>query len=140
MKTRPAVAPRLLGAALLALVCTVAAAGDGDPEEKATGPLEGGYEGQVYNGDGLDPVLTVFFRDGQGNWRGTYAVGEEAGFEAGALDDCAWEVEYLLRCQWSDKYGKGVARLLFSADYRSFRGFWGNAADETTLPWDGVRP
>lgn len=126
---------RIVGGALLLMAASTAVAGDADAAP--SGPLPGAYQGQVYNADNLDPVLTVFFRDAGDRWRGTYAVGEDEGFEAGTLDECRWDADYLLRCRWTDKYGSGVVRMLFAADYRSFRGFWGTQANDTFLPWDG---
>ena len=126
---------RTAGGVLVLLAAGAAPAADADP--LPTGPLPGAYQGQVYNADNLDPVLTVFFRDAGNRWRGTYAVGEDEGFEAGTLDECRWDADYLLRCRWTDKYGSGVVRMLFAADYRSFRGFWGTQSNDTFLPWDG---
>jgi len=126
---------RIAGAALVLLATGHALAEEADVAP--SGPLPGAYQGQVYNADNLDPVLTVFFRDASDRWRGTYAVGENEGFEAGTLDECHWDADYLLRCRWTDKYGSGVVRMLFAADYRSFRGFWGTQSNDTFLPWDG---
>lgn len=131
---RPCFPGLWLAALLVSVVVPPAAAED---SSLSAGPLPGAYQGQVYNGDNLDPVLTVFFRDGSARLRGTYAVGEDEGFQAGALEDCGWDADYLLRCRWTDRHGTGIVRMLFSADYRSFRGFWGTGNDDTFLPWDG---
>ncbi len=104
-----------------------------------SGPAGGNFEGQVYNGDDMDPVLTVFSRSSGGAWTGSYVLGEEEDLEVGQLDACSWETTLLITCRWTDRHGVGFARLLFSSDYRSFRGFWGNTMDALTLPWDGAR-
>jgi hypothetical protein len=103
------------------------------------GPAGGSYEGQVYNGDDMDPVLTVFSRSPGGSWTGSYVLGEEDDVEVGQLDACTWETMLLITCRWTDRHGVGFARLLFSSDYRAFRGFWGNTMDALSLPWDGSR-
>ena len=102
--------------------------------------LAGRYEGQVMNGDDLDPVLTVFERTASGKWVGTYAIEQEDGIEAGSLDNCEWETVRLLLCRWRDSAGAGAVRLLFSSDYNAFRGFWGETPDTTLMLWDGVKP
>ena len=103
------------------------------------GPVGGSYVGEVRNGEGMDPVLTAFSRDAEGRWSGTYALGEADGIEVGSLDACEWETSRLLHCTWRDRHGEGVARLLFSGDYRAFRGFWGTKDDDASMPWDGTR-
>lgn len=127
--------------ALLSLMATsMPAAADGrvGPPPGA-GPAGGNFEGQVYNGDDMDPVLTVFSRSPAGVWTGSYVLGEEEDVEVGQLDACSWETMLLITCRWTDRHGVGFARLLFSSDYRSFRGFWGTTMDALTLPWDGAR-
>lgn len=130
--------------ALSALVCltalpAIADADGGLGPPPGAGPAGGNYEGQVYNGDDMDPVLTVFSRSPAGDWTGSYVLGEEEDVEVGQLDACAWETMLLITCRWTDRHGVGYARLLFSSDYRSFRGFWGNTMDALALPWDGAR-
>ena len=130
--------------ALATALCAMFLAGsaiadDGASAPARTGPLGGGYEGQVYNGDGRDSVLTVFSRGADGTWTGSYVLGAEEDIETGTLDGCGWETSLLLVCRWNDRYGTGFARLLFSSDFRAFRGFWGNTMDALILPWDGAR-
>ncbi len=116
----------------------VTADGSAGPPPGA-GPAGGSYEGQVYNGDDIDPVLTVFSRSPAGVWTGSYVLGEEDDVEVGQLDACTWETMLLITCRWTDRHGVGFARLLFSSDYRAFSGFWGNTMDALTLPWEGGR-
>ena len=102
-------------------------------------PIMATYEGQVYNGDNMDSVLTTFAIVAEKSLSGTYVVEEESGLESGNLTDCQFEGGYTVTCTWIDKYGKGTARILFASDYRSFSGYWGNSADTTMFPWNGVR-
>lgn len=102
-------------------------------------PIVATYEGQVFNGDNMDPILTTFVIEDGKKLVGTYVVEEETGFESGNLSDCQLEGTYTVTCTWNDKYGSGFARILFSADYRSFSGYWGQSSDTTFLPWNGQR-
>ncbi|MDB4055474.1 hypothetical protein N9496_05735 [Akkermansiaceae bacterium] len=107
--------------------------------ESALTALKGTYQGQVFNGDDLDPVLTTFrLSEGQ-KLSGIYAMGEEDGIATGTLSEFKWESDYVLVCTWQDKYGRGTLRILFSADLSMFRGFWGTSSKATLLPWDGVK-
>ncbi len=76
---------------------------------------------------------------GAGPVGGSYVLGEEEDVEVGQLDACTWETMLLITCRWTDRHGVGFARLLFSSDFRAFRGFWGNTLDALTLPWEGGR-
>jgi hypothetical protein len=126
----------LTSALLIALTfCTATLA-----QERTVKPvIRGTFQGQVYNGDDMDPVLTTFKHNANGDSSGTYAMGEEDGLEVGMLSDFEWEGPYTLKCKWKDKYGTGTLRILFSAEYRMFRGFWGKSEDTAILPWDGVK-
>jgi hypothetical protein len=136
----PAFIPATLSAFLFLATASNLAVADGHAgPPQGAGPAGGSYEGQVYNGDDMDPVLTVFSRSPEGAWTGSYVLGEEEDVEVGQLDACAWETMLLITCRWTDRHGVGFARLLFSSDYRAFRGFWGNTMDALTLPWEGGR-
>ena len=144
----PARVPRRLVCALFS-VLLLADAGRGaraaDPSQgdenprTGAGPLTGSYQGAVLNGNDFDPVLTAFYWNSARRWSGTYAIGEDDGIQVGVLDECEWEAAYLLRCNWGDAHGSGVVRWLFSSDYRAFRGYWGENADSTNVPWDGLK-
>jgi hypothetical protein len=108
-------------------------------EHSAKPVIRGAFQGQVFNGDDMDPVITNFKQNANGDTSGTYVMGEKDGLETGTLSDFQWEGPYTLRCQWKDKYGTGTLRILFSAEYRMFRGFWGKSEDTAFLPWDGVK-
>lgn len=97
------------------------------------------FEGQVFNGDNLDPLLTTFFFENGKKLRGTYAVEAEEGMDSGELSDCNLEGAFTVVCTWKDSHGTGIARMLFSADYRSFNGYWGQSRETTVFPLNGVR-
>lgn len=120
---------------LSALCAPSSAQSDAVPSQ----PIIATYEGQVFNGDDIDPILTTFVIEDGKKLMGTYVIEEETGFESGNLSDCQLEGTYTVTCTWRDKYGAGFARILFSTDYRSFNGFWGQSSDTTLLPWSGVR-
>ena len=102
-------------------------------------PVIATYEGQVFNGDNMDPILTTFTIEDGKKLKGAYVIEDETGLESGNLSDCQLEGLYTVTCMWTDKYGTGLARILFSSDYRSFHGYWGQSSDTTFLPWNGVR-
>lgn len=101
--------------------------------------LSGTYEGRVFNGDNMDPVLTTLFINQLGQVIGKYAMGEETGLEIGELSNLKMEGDYTFVFDWKDKYGTGTLRLLFSSDYKTFYGFWGKTKSETVLPWNGIK-
>jgi hypothetical protein len=101
--------------------------------------LSGTYEGRVFNGDNMDPVLTTFFIDESGQVLGKYAMGEETGLEVGVLTNLRMEGDYTFVFDWKDRYGTGILRILFSSDYKVFYGLWGKTQSDTLLPWNGIK-
>jgi hypothetical protein len=99
--------------------------------------LKGTYKGQVFNGDDLDTVVTIFKVAEDGKLHGTYSIEEDV--EIGTLSDFLWEGDYTLICSWQDKYGKGTLRVLFSGDLSKFRGFWGSSEKTSNFRWDGTK-
>ncbi len=97
------------------------------------------FEGHIFNGNRMVPGLTTFTIQDGNRLSGTYVIEDENGAEAGSLSAFQWEGSHTVNCIWRDKDGSGHLRILFSADFRSFRGYWGNSADTTSFPWDGVR-
>ncbi len=97
------------------------------------------FEGQVFNGDNLDPLLTTFFFENGKKLRGTYVVEAEEGMDTGEFTDCHLEGAFTVVCTWKDSQGTGIARMLFAADYRSFNGYWGRSDDTTVFPLNGMR-
>jgi sugar/nucleoside kinase (ribokinase family) len=102
-------------------------------------PIIATYEGQVYSGDKMAAILTTFTIQVGKQLAGTYVIEAEDGFESGILSECRLEGTYTVSCTWQDKHGTGFARILFSADYRSFNGYWGESSDTTLFPWNGQR-
>jgi hypothetical protein len=107
--------------------------------EQKPRPIVATFEGRIFSDSGSDPVLTTFTIEGGDRLNGTYVIENENGVEAGNLSGFKWEGAYTVSGVWRDKKGSGHVRILFSADFRSFRGYWGDAADTTSFPWDGVR-
>ena len=101
--------------------------------------VDGRFQGQVFNGDDMDPVLTTFVASSQGRASGAYLITEENRDVVGTLSNFKWESPYVLTCTWQDTYGSGTLRILFSTEYTMFRGFWGESDDTTNRPWDGVK-
>lgn len=100
--------------------------------------VEGIYEGSLFSGADMDPVITSFqFENGQ--LSGKYAMGEEEGLALGSLADIQVESPYSLSMTWTDKYGEGTLRILFSEDYQAFNGFWGYSETPVRLPWSGIK-
>ncbi len=119
----------------------VAIANDRSKEDESnTEPLiTGVYNGHVFNGDDLDPVLTTIKVDNNGVLYGKYTIVEEESVVFGKLTNFRSEGKYTITVDWEDKYGSGVLRILFSANYRFFYGYWGKSESYTNFPWDGVR-
>ena len=99
--------------------------------------MEGEYFGQVYNGDNMDPVVTRFEIGTAGQLQGSYLLQDEDGPDTGELLNPRPDGAYTLLLDWKDRHGTGVVRLLFSADYSRFQGFWGMQENDTSLPWNG---
>jgi hypothetical protein len=101
--------------------------------------LSGTYIGQVNSVINI-PIKTEFSANDKGVISGQYVMTEENGEQvSGTLDEFKQEGPYTLLVSWHDKYGNGKLRMLFSQKLRSFKGFWGNHADDTLMRWDGVK-
>lgn len=101
--------------------------------------ITGIYKGHVFNGDGLDPVLTTIKVNKDGVLYGKYAISDGNSIVFGKLSNFRSEGKYTIAIDWKDKYGSGVLRVLFSANYRYFYGYWGKSDSDTRFPWEGVR-
>jgi len=101
--------------------------------------IAGTFEGNLFSGSDMDPVITSFTINESGEITGKYAMGEEEGLEVGTLNNIQVDSEFSVTMTWKDKYGKGTLRILFSEDYRIFRGFWGDSKNPVIWPWDGIR-
>lgn len=101
--------------------------------------LVGTYSGEVLNGTDLDPILTTFEIDNEGNFVGEHVLGEDDRLITGTLSDFNIEGQYTMSMTWSDIYGEGTLRILFSENYSSFMGFFGNEDTYVAAPWNGIK-
>ena len=99
----------------------------------------GTFNGSLFSGSDMDPVITSFTLNKQGELSGKYAMGEEEGLEVGTLKDIHIESAFSISMTWKDKYGEGTLRILFSEDYQVFWGFWGDSETPAALTWNGIR-
>ena len=126
---------------LLALVANAAI-----PENIAR--IAGNYSGYAYNGQNLDPVITVLKFEPNGRFTGQYKVEDENGDFEGVLSGLILEEERSFSMEWTDHDGEGFVYMEFSSDYSSFNGVWTNPdgamwiemmQDEEQFPWTGHR-
>ena len=101
--------------------------------------IAGRYAGNAWNGDDLDPVVTVLAFDDQGRFAGSYKIDDENGSFEGNLSGLAQEGERSFSLEWTDRDGEGFLYLDFSPDYSSFTGVWTNTDGLSQLPWNGRR-
>lgn len=126
--------PHLL-AALLLLTCSSTGLGQhGDAAR-----IAGVFVGQVLNGGDLDPVTTIFSISRDGRLVGEYRADDVSGIVEGRVSNPIFEDAYTVSMEWTDKHGEGYAQFVFSADYSSFDGYWGNHDSAALHPWTGVR-
>ena len=133
---------KLIWLLLFSLIYSASSIAESDKGQSNQGtypPIIGTYNGNVFNGNDMDPVLTTFFLNDSGQIIGKYAIGEETGLELGKLSNLRTEGNYTIVVDWKDKYGSGVLRMLFSSDYWMFYGLWGKSKTNTSLPWNGVK-
>ena len=123
---------------MLVLFCSVAPVAFAE-QQFAIQSIVGTYEGSVFSGNAMYPVLTSFSLDESGTISGRYVIDEEDGLENGTLIKFRFESQYSVSMMWNDKYGQGILRVIFSGDYSSFVGFWGNDKISTSLPWNGIK-
>ncbi|MDR0780935.1 MAG: hypothetical protein LBF16_09635 [Pseudomonadales bacterium] len=102
-------------------------------------PLIGTYTGEVFNGDDLDAVVTVFSFTSTGILTGSYTVDEETGVYSGTLSNFLFEDAHTISMEWTDKFGEGLALMEFSSDFRSFTGGWTQRDGLNPLPWNGEK-
>lgn len=130
----PPMKPLLL---LILLVLPGLAAAQGVPANLAD--FSGTYTGDVYNGDDLDPITTVF-RVADGNrLTGNYSVGAEQFTYEGTISSIVFEDDHTITGEWTDRFGEGFLRLQFARDFSSFTGFWADYDTDNQLPWNGTR-
>ena len=99
----------------------------------------GTYTGDVFNGDDLDPITTVF-RVADGNrLTGDYTVNAEQFDYDGVISNIVFEDGQTITGEWTDRFGEGFFRLQFSGDFSSFTGYWSEYDSDNQLPWSGRR-
>lgn len=101
--------------------------------------IAGAYDGKAFNGEGMDPVSTMFFLNASDEIVGKYVLDAADSFVTGELSNFRTEGDFTVVADWKDRDGEGVLRMLFSANYALFYGFWGKSKSDTTLPWLGVK-
>lgn len=129
---------RLLQNTLMAIVlvaCSSASIG----QQGDAARIAGVFHGQVLNGGDFDPVTTTFSISSDGRLVGEYSAADETGIVQGRVSNPVFEDAYTVSMEWTDKYGEGYAQFVFSADYSSFDGYWGDHDSESMHPWSGVR-
>lgn len=120
--------------ALTLLAITVSAA---VPENIAR--IAGNYSGYAYNGQNLDPVITVMRFEPNGRFTGQYKVEDENGDFEGVISGLIQEEERFFSMEWTDHDGEGFVYMEFSSDYSSFTGYWTNPDGDEEFPWTGRR-
>lgn len=101
--------------------------------------FSGTYSGDVYNGDDLDPITTVFRLADGNRLTGSYTVGAEQFTYEGAISSIVFEDAWTITGEWTDRFGEGFLRLQFARDFSSFTGFWADYDTDNELPWNGQR-
>ena len=130
--------PKFLVVPVLLLLCSLPASrllGAEDPYLLITGT----YNGEVFNGQDMDAVVTTFSLEPSGRLSGTYLVDEENGEYAGTLSNIVFDDARVISMEWTDKFGEGFAVMEFSAGFHAFTGAWTNKDGESALPWNGTK-
>jgi len=99
--------------------------------------ITGTFSGNFFDGADSAPVVTIFLLNE--HYVGAYAFEGESGLEIGKLTNLRTDGSFTVLVDWEDNTGSGVLRMLFSSDYSTFYGFWGESQEETTLLWNGVK-
>lgn len=101
--------------------------------------LAGTYVGEVSNGSGMVPMITVFEVSANGRLSGSYRVEEVDYNYEGVLSNFRLLEGGGLGMEWTDRFGEGFIEISFAEDYSRFYGIWGNYDMPETLPMNGVR-
>lgn len=96
------------------------------------------YRGTIESGDGTIPITTDFFESENESVGGTYILNETDGDTEGSLELYGKESDEVYVFIWTDVYGSGYVRMLFSSDRKSFTAYWGDTLDELLYPWSGA--
>jgi len=97
--------------------------------------IAGTYTG-VATSSGTDyPVSTTFLVDASGNITGTYVIEESRRMVGGKFDRAKVLGIGSIDLDWKDDFGRGKLRVVFSEDFNSFTGNWG---DEQQLTLNSI--
>ena len=107
--------------------------------DEALSNISGTYKGALLSNGDMLPVTTHFKLTHQGELTGTYELTEEGGLEVGKLKNINVSDDFFVTMIWEDKYGEGTLIILFSEDYLTFKGFWGDNENPIALDWNGVK-
>ena len=99
----------------------------------------GTYAGDVFNGDDLDPIITIFSVAAGNRLTGNYTVNAEQFDYEGVISNIVFEDARTITGEWTDRFGEGVFRLQFSQNFDSFTGYWSDYESDNQLPWSGTR-
>jgi len=103
------------------------------------GAFAGTYTGEVFNGDDMDPIVTVFRMAGGNRLTASYSVDAEQFTYEGVVSSIVFEDERTITGEWTDRFGEGFLRLQFSVDFNSFTGYWSDYDSTSELPWHGSK-
>jgi hypothetical protein len=99
----------------------------------------GSYQSQILNAGILTSGKTEFRKNSNGSLGGIYTMNEEGEIVQGKLSKCQAKKIQVMRCIWNDKYGTGELEVIFSEDFSSFNGYWGEEFSEPVYRWSGSR-
>jgi len=108
--------------------------------EAAPRSYEGSYLGRIQSSNELLPIITTFFKKNHlaPSFSGSYFMNEVKTIVKGSLSDCEQETDYVVGCQWKDKYGSGDVAFTFADDYTHFNAKWSIVGHSADFKWTGV--
>jgi hypothetical protein len=98
-------------------------------------PQATGFYPGVAESDGLKPIDTWIEETQDGRLRGHYIIHEPGRDVSGTLDPVGDDGCNVAVFRWSDVYGEGLARLVFTPERHCFAGAWGHAVVNPALIW-----
>lgn len=105
---------------------------------QAQNPSIATYRGSVQSGGTYLPIVTTLYKDSRGQIVGEYVIHEDRSKTYGSLSQFTPIGEDTAKFTWTDKYGSGKLRILFSSNLEEFTGFWGQD-ERTNYRWTGIR-
>lgn len=107
-------------------------------KDSRNGDAVGIYEGTAESDGDIVTVRTIIQLDSDGELSGSYILRKKDNDETGKLMLFVWESKYTLVCRWAHPKGSGYMRILFSAAYYKFSGWWGPDLELLDSAWNGV--